>query len=290
MNLRRQLPLLCATLTLAACANFDTVPEKKKTPRVVPAQQPVSGPYTMEHDAAPLPQDIPADLVNIPDAVPKPEPKSRSGNRPSYTVFGERYQVLDSAENYRETGGASWYGRKFHGNKTASGERYDMFAMTAAHKTLPLPSYVRVTREDTGKSVIVKINDRGPFHSKRIIDLSYAAAAKLDIIKRGAVTVLVENISFEPAGATQVASAPLEPTATPRGWLQVAAYPDPVNAIGLREDLNGAGLSPVEIWSGSKNTGALHRVLIGPFLNEIASQLAKEKLLARGLAADWVHE
>src|SRR5699024_9995864 len=139
---------------------------------------------------------IPADIEAIPNATPKIEPHRPANARP-YKVLGKYYRPLPTNENYRETGIASWYGRKFHGKQTASGETYDMHAMTAAHRTLPLPSYARVTRVKTGKSIIVRINDRGPFHSNRIIDLSYVAAAKLGLIGPGSGRVTVEAITHD---------------------------------------------------------------------------------------------
>jgi len=138
-------------------------------------------------------RSAPRKLDAIADAVPRAEPLARGGNRP-YVVNGRRYVPDVSGQPYRARGIASWYGQKFHGKQTAMGETYDMYAMTAAHPTLPLPSYARVTRSDTGASVVVRINDRGPFHAGRIIDLSYAAAYKLGILDSGTATVLVERI------------------------------------------------------------------------------------------------
>lgn len=138
--------------------------------------------------------DIPANVRNTPDAVPRIESYAPANMRP-YRVLGKTYVPLTSGGTFREAGVASWYGKKFHGRKTANGEVYDMFAMTAAHPTLPLPSYARVSRPATGESVIVRINDRGPFHSSRIIDLSYAAAARLSLIGQGSGTVVVEAIT-----------------------------------------------------------------------------------------------
>lgn len=137
---------------------------------------------------------IPANIEAIPDAIPQLEAHAPANRRP-YVVFGKRYVPISDERPFRQTGIASWYGRKFHGNKTANGEIYDMYAMTAAHPTLPLPSYARVTHAKSGKSVIVRINDRGPFHSSRIIDLSYVAAAKLDLIHPGSGPVIVEAIT-----------------------------------------------------------------------------------------------
>ncbi len=147
------------------------------------------------------PKHIPANLHKTPDAVPKVEPLSRYGNRfgkngksNTYVALRKRYKVMATSKGYRARGLASWYGTQFHGRKTSNGERYDMFAMTAAHPTLPLPCYAKVTNLENGKSVIVKINDRGPFHHNRIIDLSYVAAAKLGVLGRGTARVEVESI------------------------------------------------------------------------------------------------
>ena len=128
--------------------------------------------------------------------IPRAEPKSKYGNPSSYVVFGKRYYVLPSSKGYVAQGVASWYGTKFHGRRTSSGETYDMYAMTAAHKTLPLPTYARVTNKRNGRSIIVRINDRGPFHQNRLIDLSYTAATKLGIVTRG--TGLVEVQALDP--------------------------------------------------------------------------------------------
>ena len=137
------------------------------------------------------------DLANIADAVPKVEPKSKYGNPKSYVVFGKRYYTKASNKGHVERGLASWYGKKFHGRKTSSGERYDMHAMTAAHKTLPLPTYARVTNVKNGRSAVVKINDRGPFHGNRVIDLSYSAARKLGVVAAG--TAMVEIRTIDPS-------------------------------------------------------------------------------------------
>ena len=146
------------------------------------------------------PKYIP-DLSRVHNAVPKAEPLSRYGNRfgkggksNSYVTFGRRYSVLSTSRGYKQRGGASWYGTKFHGRRTSSGEPYDMFAMTGAHRTLPLPTYARVTNLSNHKSIIIKINDRGPFHSDRILDLSYVAASKLGVLGNGTAQVEVESI------------------------------------------------------------------------------------------------
>lgn len=138
--------------------------------------------------------DVPPEIARIPDAVPKVEPRSRLGNPESYVLNGRRYVVLKSARGYVEYGLASWYGEPFHRRKTSSGEDYDMYSMSAAHRTLPLPSYARVTNLENGRSVVVRINDRGPLQEDRIIDLSYVAAVKLGIHRKGTARVRVQGI------------------------------------------------------------------------------------------------
>ncbi|QTF91452.1 septal ring lytic transglycosylase RlpA family protein, partial [Halomonas sp. BM-2019] len=172
--------LLVVAVLLAGCAGSggQAPSESRDTRASAPAASPGSGGgrYAMSGDAYPL---DPPDVSQIPDAVPRSEPPSRGGNRPTYEVWGKTYRVLPDARGYARQGTASWYGEKFHGYATSNGEIYDMYKMTAAHRSLPLPSYVRVTSQENGRSVIVRVNDRGPFHNNREIDLSYAAAARL---------------------------------------------------------------------------------------------------------------
>lgn len=165
-----------------------------------PAQTARPGAYYLDDGPDDNP---PPNLDAIPDPVPKPEPLNRYANNP-YSVFGREYIPDQKLKPYKKRGTASWYGRKFHGQNTSSGEPYDMYAVTAAHPTLPIPSYARVTNVATGKSVIVRINDRGPFHSGRIIDLSYTAAYKLGYVKNGSTQVEVESIL---PGQTKLAAA-----------------------------------------------------------------------------------
>ncbi len=224
--------------------------------------------YSMKDDT--FPEEIPAGVLATPDAVPIFEAKSRGGNAKSYEVRGRTYQVLASAEGYKERAMASWYGAKFHGHKTANGEIYDMFAMTAAHKTLPLPTYARVTHLGNGRSVVVRVNDRGPFHPGRIIDLSYAAAARLDMIGHGSAEVEVEAI---------IPGKP-EPVREPALFLEAGRFDDPVSAVALREQIMDLGLGNAEIHiesSGEPET-QVHRVLVGPFPNSSALERARQRL------------
>ena len=226
----------------------------------------------------------PPDIAAIPDAVPRAEPRSLLGNPPFYDVDGHRYVVLASASGYVERGIASWYGPQFHGLRTATGEPYDMFAMTAAHKTLPLPCYARVTNLANGRSVVVRINDRGPFVGNRIIDLSYTAAVKLDMIRTGTAFVQVETLSPAPSApvplpvnAPALAAANLGPSSVPplsasqqaalppaNGlFIQVGAYAAAEHARSTAERLRAAGLTDVFTLAADAHHRLL-RVRIGP--------------------------
>ena len=216
--------------------------------------------YSHRHDGAPLEA---RDVSHIPDARPKVEPRSRYGNPRRYTVNGRTYRVMDSAAGYVERGIASWYGRKFHGHRTSSGETYDMYGMTAAHTRLPLPTYVEVTNLKNGRRVVVKVNDRGPFHPNRLIDLSYAAAMKLGIVETG--TGLVEVRAIDPRTWHSPAKHPDARHAVPIRYglyLQVGAFSSRSNAENLRRRLDGFG--PVAIQRVAKRRQALYRVRLGP--------------------------
>ena len=184
MNLHRYL-VLGVLLLLAGCGTLGSKPQPPaRESASKPASQvtaPKRGGYYLDDGPGDNP---PADIDALPDAQPRPEPLLVRANRP-YVALGENYTPMTAFQPYRARGMASWYGRRFHGNKTSSGEVYDMYGMTAAHPTLPIPSYVRVTNPDNGRSVVVRVNDRGPFHKERLIDLSYAAAYKLRLIGKG---------------------------------------------------------------------------------------------------------
>jgi rare lipoprotein A len=204
------------------------------------------------------------------DPVPRPEPKGRYGNGPVYEVLGKRYTVLPSATGYKERGVASWYGKKFHGNLTSNREVYDMYAMTAAHKTLPLPTYVRVRSLSNGKSIIVRVNDRGPFVDNRIIDLSYAAAIKLDMIGAGTGLVEVEAITFGDRATTPpVANTSADTTSASRGkiFAQVGAFGSRDNADRRLSLLRSGGIATAFILEDLSVSPAIYRVRVGPIYN-----------------------
>jgi rare lipoprotein A len=254
-------------------------------PKAPPASSPPSsGKYYLDDGP---PERVPENLSSIPDAVPIDEPFHRYANRP-YTVFGETYVPVVNKEPRKERGLASWYGRKFHGQKTSSGETYDMFAMTAAHKTMPIPSYARVTNVKNGKSVVVRINDRGPFHSQRIIDLSYAAAARIGIVGAGSGLVEVERVFSGDAvaggpppseSAPQLArvETPVLSQETAGLWLQLGAFSSAESAESFRQKM-ARDLSwmhePLEVVARD----GLHRVRAGPYRTRDEATAIAEKL------------
>jgi rare lipoprotein A len=215
----------------------------------------------------------PANLASIPDAVPKDEPPHRYANRP-YTVFGIGYTPISTARGYKERGTASWYGKKFHGQKTSGGEIYDMYAMTGAHKTLPIPSYAKVTNLGNGKSVVVRINDRGPFHSERLIDLSYAAAFKLGYVSAGSARVEVESIA---AGGAATDSKPAAQTSGV--YVQVGAFSSRQNAEDFR-----ARIARQLAWLTDTvqvlSIGNLWRLHVGPYGSGDAARAIAERIEA----------
>jgi len=238
-------------------------------------------------DDAPL---NPRDVSGIPDAVPKPEPLSRYGNPQSYVVYGERYYTLPTSKGYRERGLASWYGTKFHGKRTSSGEPYDLYAMTAAHKTLPLPSYVEVTNLDNGRSAIVRVNDRGPFHDGRIIDLSYSAAHKLGILGKGTGRVEVRAIDTLAPDQVPANQPVLVETATPAApeaaselFLQVGAFQNHDNAVRLRSSIESQNIGAVRIVESATERGTFYKVQIGPLPDTAAADRIARALKPLGV-------
>jgi rare lipoprotein A len=222
----------------------------------------------------------PSDLASIPDAVPKHEPKSKYGNPTSYEVFGKRYETLSHSKGYSARGIASWYGSKFHGQPTSSGEPYDMYGMTAAHKTLPLPSYARVTNLKNNRSVVVKINDRGPFHDNRLVDLSYTAAWKLGIIAEGTglveITVLEAGKS-EPSPKQLAKPVRKAKRTLPELFLQVGAFGDSGNAQRLKERLEEQLKTSVLIQDNDTPSHTVYRVQVGPIASvELADHLSQQ--------------
>ena len=205
--------ICCALLCLAVLSGCGAWSKREAPAEVQPSPGPQAAPARGAYYKDDGPGDsAPANLAAIPDAVPKAEPLSRSANRP-YQALGKEYVPITQLAPFRQSGIGSWYGRRYHGQKTSSGEVYDMYAMTAAHPTLPIPSYVRVTNVANGRSVVVRVNDRGPFHSDRIIDLSYTAAWKLGYVEAGSARVEVESVL--PGQPLPVVVAATEPPPVP---------------------------------------------------------------------------
>ncbi|HKX56819.1 MAG TPA: septal ring lytic transglycosylase RlpA family protein, partial [Xanthomonadales bacterium] len=235
---------------LAACGSKPTVDESA-SPSVK------SGPAT---DG---PSDMRISAADVKDAVPRNEPLASYGNHSPYEVFGKKYRVMNTSRGYRERGIASWYGAKFHGRRTSSGEPYDMHLATAAHKTLPLPTYAEVTNLDNGKKVIVKINDRGPFKDQRLIDMSYAAAIRLDMIGKGTANVEVRVIDTSklPKATASELQVPGVTGGEETVFLQMGAFSREDSAEELAGRLEAVDLKPTSILKGNKT----YRVWIGPY-------------------------
>lgn len=225
------------------------------------------------------------------DAVPKPEAQSRYGNGPTYEVLGKRYAVMPSGAGYSERGVASWYGQKFHGRMTSNQEKYDMYAMTAAHKTLPLPTYVRVRNLQNNKSTVVRVNDRGPFVHNRIIDLSYSAAMKLDMVQDGTSLVEITAITFD---GPQVTPPPVDPTPTEPEIVDIEVGVDQifvqVGAFGSRENaqqrsaaLTSAHIGNVFIHADTSVYPTLYRVQIGPIWDAVQYDVIVDELAIIGI-------
>jgi rare lipoprotein A len=253
--------------------------------------RPVRAPRPAQPAPPPAVPAPPANVGALPDAVPHFEPRSKHGNPPFYDVFGKRYFVLADAAGYRERGVASWYGPGFHAVRTSTGEPYDMYAMTAAHKTLPLPCYVRVTNVSNGKSVVLRVNDRGPFVGNRIIDLSYAAAAKLDMLRNG--TAFVEVQSVGPGGAAAApdgAKAAIDP-AGQRLYVQAGAYASRDSADHLAARLREQHIDPVSVSEIAVAGRVLYRVRVGPVSNvsrfdEVVQSLSSAGVSGAALSLD----
>ena len=287
--------VLCSVL-LVACAG----PSKREQP-IAMAKKQRSGELYAPHlrDGGP---PVPPEISRIPEPIPVPEPRARYGNRSPYSVLGKSYRVLDTAAGYRERGIASWYGNKFHGRPTSSFEPYDMYKFTAAHKTLPLPSFVRVVNLDNGRSVVVRVNDRGPFHDGRIIDLSYAAAVRLGMHLKGTAQVEVEALDPDASRLVQRSeprqSAPLHRSAIPApsrgGWfgrdgdvdkryLQVASFANKDNAKRLEKRLEDAGVDDVKLVAARVGSKRVWRVRVGPYRQWSDIEQAKVTLRGMGL-------
>lgn len=288
------LTILLLSLFLSACGSAP-VKQTPKIDRSTPSGQGTSkgteskpstgGGYYLDDG----PGEISAEeLARIPDAVPRAETLRPANTRP-YKALGKEYVPMKDYRPYKERGIASWYGKRYHGNQTASGEKYDMYAMTAAHTILPIPSYVRVTNPENGRSVVVRVNDRGPFLQNRLIDLSYVAAKKLGIVEKGSGVVDVEWIDTRPeAMAANQTSSPAS-TESPQQisgvYVQVGAFKSEENANRLRENLQTQNLAvaedgrnvPVDNWYNADT----YRVRLGPYSNRSEAEQAADRINQR---------
>jgi rare lipoprotein A len=292
------LPLLL-TVWLTGCGTLGTTGEKAPVIERGPSEQPSAsepakpakpaaskettpkrGGYYLDDGPG---DNAPADIDAIPDAVVKKEPIRMASSRP-YEALGETYTPMTEYQPYKQEGIASWYGKRYHGQKTSSGELYDMYGMSAAHPTLPIPSYVRVTNPENGRSVVVRVNDRGPFKKDRLIDLSYAAAYKLRITQKGSSLVEVElidpdhpeNISTKPETSTPAANSV---------FVQLGAFHQQDNANQLRDKIQTQGLAQ-GVKVDSVLNADLYHVRLGPFKsNEEAGQAAANIKNSLGIPA-----
>jgi rare lipoprotein A len=261
---------LCVSLVLLACSSQPTL--QTSGPRDAPAELPTKprSIYTADKDGAPL---IEVDVSQIPDAVPKPELVTQAGNKTPYSVLGKTYHVNFNTKGYKETGIGSWYGTKFHDFNTSNGELYDMLAMTGAHKTLAIPTYVRVQNLENGRSVVVRINDRGPFHDGRVIDLSYAAAKKLGYHRKGTARVSLEVL----APTTTALPTPLAPGTK---YFQVGAFKQEATALAVKQLLKTT--LGEKIYIKSDMSLSLYKVLVGPISLQNEMLSIKEILAKSG--------
>ena len=286
--MQRSIPVLLAVVTLAAgCAH--RVPETPGTDR-----------YTQDQDTAPDYNERP-DVHSMPEPEPRPEPRARWGNHSPYTVFGKTYEVLPEAEGYEAEGIASWYGSKFHGHRTSSGETFDMFEFTAAHRYLPLPAWARVTNLENGESLVVRVNDRGPFHPDREIDLSWAAAERLGIAEQGTGQVHVEVITPEPEPEPEKEPAQAiaaEPTLIPQPqagdppgatkaqsgyyFLQAGVFRERTSARQLQQSLGREFPWEITLKTDQQGDEPVYRVRLGPFDSETEQQRARQRIVEAG--------
>ena len=274
-------PILVAMM---ACSS---APAPEQTP-----ESPNAGRYSISQDRAPTRI---VDLASIPEVIPEPLNRTGAGNRSPYTVLGKSYEVMPTEEGYNERGVASWYGEKFHGHKTSNGEVFDMFLASAAHKSLPIPSFLRVTNLDNNRSIVVRVNDRGPFHGDRVIDLSYAAAVKLGYADRGTARVQLESIVATGTSGDRVVRAAnsggnetLRVSSTDSKYLQVGAFSDLSAAQEVTSRVEEITSLPVFIRTvNTSSNKILHRVRVGPISDPGQIQRVRESVVAANLGSPY---
>jgi len=264
---------MMAALILSGCGTTPDAPSSR---------------YSIAQDRAPKGN---FDASGLADAKPRYEAPRSAGNKSPYTVWGKSYRVLDSNDDYLQRGTASWYGEKFHGHKTSNGETFNMYSMSAAHKNLRIPSYARVTNLDNGRSVVVRVNDRGPFHGDRLIDLSYAAAKKLGYQGNGTARVEVAAISVRPGGSMSIAGrspdrsqAPSPDKAGRALFVQLGSFSQREPAESLLERARRTMDGPMRVREVDTAAGRFHRVQVGPFRSESDALKTQTLLEDRGFA------
>ena len=274
-------PILVAMMTCSSA------PAPEQTP-----ESPNVGRYSISQDRAPTRI---VDLASIPEVIPEPLNRTGAGNRSPYTVLGKSYEVMPTEVGYNERGVASWYGEKFHGHKTSNGEVFDMFLASAAHKSLPIPSFLRVTNLDNNRSIVVRVNDRGPFHGDRVIDLSYAAAVKLGYADRGTARVQLESIVATGTSGDRVVrdansggNETLRVSSTDSRYLQVGAFSDLSAAQEVTSMVEEITSLPVFIRTvNTSNNKILHRVRVGPISDPGQIQRVSESVVAANLGSPY---
>lgn len=255
-------------------------------------ESPNAGRYSISQDRAPTRI---VDLASIPEIIPEPLNRTGAGNRSPYTVLGKSYEVMPTEEGYNERGVASWYGEKFHGHKTSNGEVFDMFLASAAHKSLPIPSFLRVTNLDNNRNIVVRVNDRGPFHGDRVIDLSYAAALKLGYADRGTARVQLESIVATGTSGDRAVRASnsvwnetLRVSSTGSKYVQVGAFSDLSAAQEVTSRVEEITSLPVFIRTvNTSNNKILHRVRVGPISDPGQIQRVRESVVAANLGSPY---
>jgi len=267
----RPLFLLLGVLALVVVACSSQPKKDPDSGQSVDTEEPSR--YQQAQDGAP---PLPIDPVDVKDAVPRPDPILSVGNASPYEVNGVKYDVLDDYKSYKVRGTASWYGAKFHGHKTSNGEIYDLYLASAAHKTLPIPCFARVTNLDNGKSIIVRVNDRGPFHSDRVIDLSYGAAVKLGYMEAGTARVEVEVVDVIGVDDRR------DSVAGDYRYLQLGAYSTEDSARRLQDSLQALLAPPVFVSEVQSGANLLYRVRIGPMSDAVELESVQKQLRMAG--------
>jgi rare lipoprotein A len=278
--------IVALMMFLEACRSSAPLVNKSSGPR----HSPNSGRYSIEQDKAPV-RTI--DVSRIANVVPTALDRGSAGNPRSYEIFGKTYEVMKSEEGYAETGTASWYGEKFHGHKTSNGEIFDMYAFSAAHKSLPIPSFLQVTNLDNDQSLVVRVNDRGPFHGDRLIDLSYAAALKLGYADKGTARVALRSIVVGGLESGDNRSQPKPPiirsSSSGKKYLQVGAFVSRESAHKRAAEVATVTSRSPTISSIKTGTGqVLYRVRIGPLFNNFEATEVSDRVVAADLGTPYI--